>query len=203
MSLITCFLTVFLAELGDKTQIVSVLVAARYGSGKMLLGTAIGAAAVSFISVGLGVSASTLLPARFFQVSSGLLFLALGLKWLLSPDDILRGARRGEAGREGKTADSGDGTVLGIAFGFFVAELGDKTMLASASLAGRFAPQVVWVGTVTGLMASEALAAGLSRMLGQVTGPLLIKCFGTVLFVVLGAFTIITAFVEYPYLWPH
>ncbi|HHV78023.1 MAG TPA: TMEM165/GDT1 family protein [Firmicutes bacterium] len=192
MSLITCFVTIFLAELGDKTQILSVIVAARYGSGKMLLGALIGAAAVSLVSVLLGVGFSTFLPAKLFQVCSGLLFFSLGVKWLLHT-----------AEPKGSSSYSGDGTVLGIAMGFFLAELGDKTMLASASMAGRFAPHVVWLGTVAGLMASEMLAAGLSRMLGEVTGPIIIKCLGATLFIVLGLFAVVTAFVTYPYVWPH
>lgn len=203
MSLITCFAVVFLAELGDKTQILSMLMVARYGAGKVLLGTAIGAATVSLVSVCLGLSTMAVVPVGAFQICSGVLFIAVGVGWLFAGNCACAKCTGGADTLPARTHLLADGSVLGIATGFFLAELGDKTMLAGVTLTSKFAPQVVWLGATLALVASEALAALGWGALGRIAGVASLRTMGAALFIAFGIFTLLTVFVHYPLPWPH
>ncbi|MGB9867148.1 MAG: TMEM165/GDT1 family protein [Bacillota bacterium] len=194
MSVITCFAVVFLAELGDKTQILSMIMVSKYGARQVLLGTAVGAAAVSFVSVCFGVGTLAVLPAWAFQVCSGTLFVAVGIAWLYANED---------RGLEQPPEAPGDGTLLGIALGFFLAELGDKTMFAGMSLTSQFHPGTVWLGATLALICSQLLAAIGGTLFQRTLGLQLLRALGALCFIGFGVFTLLTAFLPYPFHWPH
>ena len=56
--------------------------------------------------------------------------------------------------------------MLAVGVAFFLAEIGDKTMLATIALATRADPFWVWLGSTAGMVAADALAIGVGRLLG-------------------------------------
>lgn len=144
----TALVYVFLAEIGDKTQLMTLAFAARYRGRTVLAGVTVATALINLISVGLGVGVGKLLPVFWINIIAGLAFIAFGI-WELKPED-----EDAEEISEGKF-----GPLMTVIVAFFCAELGDKTMLAAVAIASR-QPQFfqVWLGSTVGLVASNALA---------------------------------------------
>lgn len=147
---------VFVAELGDKTQLVAMGLGARHRLGPVLAGITLGYAAVNLVSVVVGGLLGTALPSRALGLGGGVLFLAFGA-WGLRPreedDDEDVEVRHGRV-------------VLSVAGAMFVAELGDKTMLATATLAAQGDPVLVWIGATVGIVLSGALGVLVGRAVG-------------------------------------
>ncbi len=150
---------VFLAELGDKTQLVALGLGARHRLGPVLVGVSLGYAATNLLSVVVGGLLGAALPTRALGVGGGVLFLAFAA-WTLraddddQPDDLVR------------TGLPWLRLVASVAGTMFVAELGDKTMLATATLAAQGAPVLVWVGATIGITASGAVGVFVGRSMG-------------------------------------
>ena len=77
--LVLIFITIFLAELGDKTQLATLSFATKYGWVKAFLGSVFALAVVNLIGAVLGDRIGHLLPTEFIQKGAGLLFIAFGL----------------------------------------------------------------------------------------------------------------------------
>jgi putative Ca2+/H+ antiporter (TMEM165/GDT1 family) len=138
---------VFLAELGDKSQLLAMTLAARRPAAQVLLGVTLVAALLQGLSAAAGAALASAVPARTVMLLAGLGFLAAALLTL----------RHGDDDRAAIPARAGS-TVL-LAFGaMLVAELGDKTMLATAALAARQDPLLTWLGGTTGFALADGLA---------------------------------------------
>jgi len=123
------FGAIFIAEFGDKSQLLILAFASRYAARPVVLGLVLAAAAIQGVSVAVGAAAGATLPHTAVAIVSGVAFLAVAA-W------TLRGARDdNEALRESARADrqlAGAALVLTVAATFIVSELGDKTMLATS-----------------------------------------------------------------------
>lgn len=154
--LLACVL-IFLAELGDKTQLVALALATRYRVGVTLLGITVATALVHVLSVALGELAGIALPRDILMFAAGLSFLVFGL-WTIAGDE-----------------DDGGGTSSRrspfwiVFWTFFIAELGDKTMLGTIAVAAQHPgePVAVWAGSTLGMVVSDGLAILLGRWLGK------------------------------------
>ncbi len=145
---------VFLAELGDKSQLLAMTLAARRPALQVLAGVSLAALLLQGLSAGLGAALASAVPLRTVTVVAALSFLVAAALVLRRSDDAgpLTPARAGS-------------TVL-LSFGaLFVAELGDKTMLATAALATREAPLWTWLGGTVGFVLADALAIVLGMAL--------------------------------------
>jgi putative Ca2+/H+ antiporter (TMEM165/GDT1 family) len=111
------------------------------------------------VSVGVGALLQVSLPTRVINIAAGVLFLGFGA-WTLRGDTLTE-AERAKAERTG-----GRGAVVTASTAFFLAELGDKTMLATITLATTYAPLGVWIGSTVGMVAADALAIFVGRVLG-------------------------------------
>ncbi|MBS2545947.1 TMEM165/GDT1 family protein [Catenulispora sp. NL8] len=156
-ALVTAFGVVFLAELPDKTAIVSLILGTRYRPSWVFCGVA----AAFVVHVALAVAAGSLLsliPRRPLQAIVAVFFLAGAVLMLRS-----HGREAGEEEAE-EAPDLGEGAgfgkVAGTAFGvIMVAEFGDLTQIVTANLAAKYAdPLAVGLGAVLGLWAVAALA---------------------------------------------
>src|SRR5690606_11993374 len=152
---------------------------ARHRLAPVLLGVVLAYAATNLLSVVVGGLLGAALPTRALGLVGGVLFLAFAA-WSL---------RRGED-EDGEELPSGDrSVVLSVAGAMFVAELGDKTMLATATLAAQGNPVLVWIGATIGIMLSGTLGVLLGRMFGarlperatRIGSSLLFAAFGIVL----------------------
>jgi putative Ca2+/H+ antiporter (TMEM165/GDT1 family) len=153
------FGAIFVAELGDKSQLMALAFATRFRAIPILVGITIATALVHAVSVGIGAILQVSLPTRAIDIAAGVLFLGFGV-WTLR-GDRLSAAEEARAERAG-----GRSAVVTASATFFLAELGDKTMLATITLATTYAPLGVWIGSTVGMVAADALAIGVGRALG-------------------------------------
>src|SRR3972149_1881506 len=149
MTFLKTFLLIAAAEMGDKTQLLTLAFAARRAAGHVLGGVLIGTLANHALAVGLGGAALLVLPLAWVKVAAGLSFIGFGL-WTLR-GDRLSGAEERNFGHP----------LLTVAVSFFIAEMGDKTQLATAVLAAEARALVpVWLGSSLGMVVANGLAIG-------------------------------------------
>jgi putative Ca2+/H+ antiporter (TMEM165/GDT1 family) len=173
------FGVVFLAELGDKSQLMALAFASRYRGLTVLLAVTIATLLVHAGSVLLGSVFALALPTNVIQIAAGLAFFGFAA-W------TLRGDKLGEAD-EGRAARTGRWALLTVGTAFFLAELGDKTMLATVTLATTEEPVGTWLGSTAGMVAADAIAIAIGAYLGTRLPERAMKMFAALAFVVFGA----------------
>lgn len=177
-SLLAALGIVFLAELGDKTQLVALGFGARHRLGPVLAGIALAYAATNLLSVVVGGLLGAALPTRALGLGGGVLFLGFAL-WSL---------------RDGGGADDDEGApavghgrvAMSVAAAMFVAELGDKTMLATATLAAQGNPVLVWIGATIGIILSGSVGVLVGRATSARLPERTIRVGSSALFAVFG-----------------
>jgi Ca2+/H+ antiporter, TMEM165/GDT1 family len=181
---LAAFAVVFLAELGDKTQLVALTLAGRYPAVRVLavLGAAI--LLLQTLSVTVGSLLSRALPERAIATGAGLLFLGFAVWTWRSREDDDDEDDHDSAGRRG---------LVGVAVAFFLAELGDKTMLTTAGLAADRGALAVWIGSSAAMLAATALAVLAGRSLTGRVSPRLLRTIGAAAFAVVGVVTLVGA----------
>lgn len=178
---------VFLAELGDKTQLVALSFGARYKLRPVLVGVALAYMATNLVSVVVGAVLGAALPTRAISIAGGMLFLFFAWRTWRETD----APSTGDETRVDATRSVGRGVVVAVATAMFIAELGDKTMLATATLAAKGNPVLVWIGATIGIILAGALGAVIGRVVGdrlpartlRIGSALLFAVFGSVLLV--------------------
>jgi putative Ca2+/H+ antiporter (TMEM165/GDT1 family) len=150
---------VFLAELGDKTQLVALSLATRFNTKVVLAGIFFATLLVHVISVALGGCMGSFLPQCWIDYAAGLAFIGFGL-WTLRGDEI-------EDGEDCHC--KGNSAFWIVTCTFFLAELGDKTMLTTVAQAGQYKNAIiqVWLGSSLGMVVSDGLAIIVGRFLGK------------------------------------
>lgn len=152
-------LLVAVSEMGDKTQLLAFALAARFRAPAQILAGILVATVLNHgLAVGFGQWVAGQLSPRSLALVVGLAFVAFGL-WALKPDRL-----------EEERMPSRFGAFLTTAGLFFVAEMGDKTQLATVALSARYqSPFAVTLGTTAGMMIADGLAvfAG-ERLAGKV-----------------------------------
>jgi putative Ca2+/H+ antiporter (TMEM165/GDT1 family) len=149
---------VALGEMGDKTQLLALLLVARWRQPwTIAAGILVATLANHAGAAALGALVTRWLSPELMRWILGLSFIAVAL-WMLKPDD---------AGEEVEGAGTGRWGVFGLTvIAFFLAEMGDKTQIATVMLAARFdAPVVVTAGTTLGMMLANAPALWLGDAL--------------------------------------
>ncbi len=144
------FGVVFVAELGDKSQLMAMTYALRYRWWVVLLGILTATTAVHAVSVFAGHHLGLAIPTDLLSIVAGLAMAVFGF-WTLRGDDL----SDDEAGRAARITGS---ALLAVISSFTLAELGDKTMLATITLAADNDWLGVWIGSTIGMVAADALA---------------------------------------------
>lgn len=155
---LSTFTLVALAEIGDKSQLVCMTLAARHRHWPVISGVAVAFIILNTLAVLFGAAASLLIPERVIAISVALLFGFFGLHILFhrdgeGPDDV---AER-----------SGHGIFFTSLLLIFVSEFGDKTQIAVAGLASSMMPLPVWIGATAALVTVSALGVWAGRTLLQ------------------------------------
>jgi putative Ca2+/H+ antiporter (TMEM165/GDT1 family) len=177
---------IFLAELGDKSQLVALWFATRYRWWIVLAGVTAATLVVHLASVAAGRVIDGALPEDALRIIVGLSFF--GFAWW-----SVRGDTLGDEAPSGRLAGLGAFGI--VASAFFVSELGDKTQLATVSIAGRESSVAgVWLGSTLGMVLADALAVAVGLLAGNNLPMRTIGRVAAVLFVVFGAVTIASAF---------
>lgn len=153
------FGVIFVAELGDKSQLMALAFATRYKPLPVLVAITIATAIVHLASVAIGAVVGAALPTRPINAFAALAFVVFGL-WTLRGDELTSQDEE----RAKKTTRN---VLLSVGTVFFLAELGDKTMLATVTLATREGVVGTWLGSTLGMVAADALAIVVGRALGS------------------------------------
>ncbi len=177
------FAVIFVAELGDKSQLMAMTFATRYRFWTVVGGITAATAVVHLVSVALGSALGVSLPTAPVNVVAGLAFLAFGL-WTLRGDSLTED----EQAKAARTARS---AFLAVAAAFFLAELGDKTMLATVTLATTEGWFGTWLGSTVGMVAADALAIGVGAVLGRRLPERVIRVGAAVLFFAFGVLLLV------------
>jgi Ca2+/H+ antiporter, TMEM165/GDT1 family len=186
-ALLSSFVLVTLAEMADKTQLLTLCLTCRYPVRKVFLGIAIAIALLNLAAVAVGGAVGEYLPVTPVKVAAGIMFIAFGL-WNLRPRAPT------QEDEESTTTLQTRSAVLAVAGAFFIAELGDKTQLATLSLSARFgAYATVWLGATAGMLLANSLAIAGGAMLGTRLSQSTLMRVSGVLFVGFGIWTLIDA----------
>jgi putative Ca2+/H+ antiporter (TMEM165/GDT1 family) len=181
------FAVIFVAELGDKSQLMALTFATRFRPWPVLIGITAATALVHLVSVGIGYGLGAALPTGWISLVAGLAFLAFGA-WTLR-GDVLTEAEKGKA-------DLATGSAIwAVGVAFFLAELGDKTMLATITLATQHGWLGTWVGSTLGMVAADALAILVGRLLGRHLPEKVIRYGAAALFAIFGVWLVVEAII--------
>ncbi len=176
---------IFVAELGDKSQLMAMTFAARYRVRDVLVAITVATAVVHLASVGIGRLIGT-----GFAASQWLISIVAGVAFLAFAAWTLRGDKLTEAEAD-KARRSTGSALFAVGGAFFLAELGDKTMLATITLATREDWFGTWVGSTVGMVAADALAIAVGALLGHQLPERVIRFLAAAAFVVFGLILII------------
>jgi putative Ca2+/H+ antiporter (TMEM165/GDT1 family) len=176
------FVIIFLAEMGDKSQLISLAFATRYRATTVLVAITAATLLLNAGSVIVGATIAMALPTDLIQIAAGVVFL--GFAWWTT---------HGDGAEEDDTDDmrrSGSWALLAIGAAFFLAEFGDKTMLATMTLATTEAPIGVWLGSTFGMVAANAIAVAIGAAIGTRLPERWIRFLASAAFVLFGVLLI-------------
>jgi putative Ca2+/H+ antiporter (TMEM165/GDT1 family) len=174
---------VALGEMGDKTQLLALLLAARFRQpAPIILGIFIATLANHAAAGAVGGAVAALLGPDVLRWVIGLGFIAMAA-WMLVPDEI----------DEGEAATTSRFGVLGTTVvAFFLAEMGDKTQIATVALAARYPDLVAVVaGTTLGMMLANVPAVFLGDKVARAVPMKLVHGISALIFAVLGVLTLL------------
>ncbi len=174
--IIKAFILIFIAEMGDKTQILAMAFATRFPVKKVLLGIGIGSFLNHGLAVLLGSYLSSVVPINTVQMIAGIAFIGFAI-WTLKI----------ETDEDEEEPKFQFGPVGTVALAFFLGELGDKTQLTAITLAADAVyPVFILVGTVAGMIATGALGILVGKKMGDKVPEIGIKLFAATIFMFFG-----------------
>ena len=179
---------VAVSEIGDKTQLLALLLAARFKRPLPIVGGIIVATLFNHAIAGaLGAWLGGAVDQGYLRWILGALFIGMGI-WALVPDTL----------DETKVEEAA--TTFGIFWitvvTFFLAEMGDKTQLATAALAARFAAVVdVVAGTTLGMLIADVPAVFLGHLFSEQAKGSWVRYVAAAIFIILGILTLIPGLV--------
>lgn len=179
-ALLASFIIIAAAELGDKTQLLTFGFAARYPLWEVLSAVFCASALLMAMAVFLGGIINQFLPQFYISLAAGLLFIAFGLWTIISK------------GEEEKEGDKGKGNPFWIVFtAFLLAELGDKTQIATLALSAEYGqPLFVWIGATAAMVAVNFLGAMTGKVVGRFMPEKAVQLFGAAVFILFGLVTL-------------
>ncbi|NUW45053.1 TMEM165/GDT1 family protein [Nonomuraea rhodomycinica] len=178
---------IFVAELGDKSQLMAMTFATRFKPWPVLAGITLATAVVHLVSVAVGRLVGEVLPLTAISIVAGIAFLGFAL-WTLRGDELTEE----ESSRAQRTTRN---AIIAVTVAFFLSELGDKTMLATITLATQHGWLGTWIGSTVGMVAADALAIVVGRMLGKHLPEKAIKYGAAAAFAVFGVILLVEPFV--------
>ena len=172
-------LLVALAEMGDRTQLLAIMLASRYRRPlPILLGILVATIANHSLAALAGFYLSSILQAAWFKYAVSISFIVMAL-WALVPDK--------EDDDENKPRRWRMGVFLTTLVSFFLVEIGDKTQVATVALAARYHDVlVVAAGTTTGMMLANIPAVFLGHAVTRVLPINALRIAAAVLYLILG-----------------
>jgi Ca2+/H+ antiporter, TMEM165/GDT1 family len=178
---------VALAEIGDKTQLLAIVLAARFRRPvPILLGILVATLLNHGAAAALGFAAAAWLSGATFQILVGASFVGMAL-WALVPD-------KEDDGAAARTSGS---VFLTTLVAFFLVEIGDKTQVATTLLAARFKDiAIVAAGTTLGMMAANIPAVLLGEAATKILPLRYVRLAAAAVFAALGLWVLGAAFLR-------
>lgn len=177
------FLTEFIAEMGDKTQLMLIALTSKYKLKDIILGTAVAILVLNGLAVLAGGLVSEFIPDWVIKIVAALAFLYFAASSIAGDED-----------EEEENAKSGiQFATLAVFCTFFVAELGDKTQLTAITFGaneGMSAALIVWLACSLGLFAADILGMMVGYLLKSKTPDGLLKSLAFVIFSIFGVYTL-------------
>lgn len=180
---------VFVAEVGDKSQLLALALAARYGFRRTAAGLVLAATITTTLSVAAGGALGAVLQGPVLAAFAGVLFLIFGV---LSLREALGGDDEEDLDEVGPEPGTRS-VVLTVATALFVAEMGDKTMIATAALAAQQGLVATWAGALGGFVLAGLVGALLGRGLRGRVSERTLGLVSGVLFAIFGVVFLIEA----------
>ncbi|MDR1515143.1 MAG: TMEM165/GDT1 family protein [Synergistaceae bacterium] len=181
------FGAVVLAEMGDKTQLLAMAFATKFKASKVMMGVFIATILNHALAVAVGHFITRFESINLIiQAFASLSFIFFGL-WTIRGDKL--------EGEENRTTRFG--AVITVAVAFFIAEMGDKTQLATIALATKFpaSPIAILTGTTIGMLAADGFGIVVGHVLKKKIPEQKIKMFSAGIFIffgLLGTYEVIT-----------
>ena len=183
LPIISAFLLIFVAELGDKTQLSVISLSCSYKWQHVFAGSMLAFLAVDGVSIAVGGPLLALVPLRYVQVVSGIVFIIFGIIPLL----------RKEKSSEVRVNKPPNTVPLLASFSLIaLMELGDKTQIITITLAAQSSPILVLIGMVSAFAVLTGLAVLIGAKLVSRLPMKWIKIGTSVLFIILGAISILS-----------
>ncbi len=175
----TAFLTslaiVVLAEMGDKTQLLAMAFASRFRWQTVMWGVFVATAANHLFAVLVGNYLTNIISLNYIKIAASASFIIFGL-WTIRGDTL-----------EGEDKRFNFSPFWTVAIAFFIAEMGDKTQLATVALAAEFNTIVpVWTGTTAGMLIADAIGIIAGIVLHKNIPEKKIKWFAALVFIAFG-----------------
>lgn len=168
---------VALAEIGDKTQLLAIVLATRFKRPlPIVLGILVATLANHFLAALVGHSAASVLDGPWFRYAIAVSFIAMAL-WTLVPDKL----------DEEEAKPARFGAFLTTLVAFFLVEMGDKTQVATVALGAQFSNVfLVTAGTTCGMMIANVPAVFLGNELIKRVPLHVVRTLAALLFLGLG-----------------
>ncbi|MCT4687886.1 TMEM165/GDT1 family protein [Vallitalea sp.] len=174
---IKAFGLIFIAEMGDKTQILAMAFATRYKVRFVLGGIFFGALFNHGLAVIMGNYLCRFIPVNILGIIAGFAFIGFSI-WTLKIE---------EENGEDKNKTMSLGPVFTVATAFFIGELGDKTQLTAITLSTDASyPLIILLGTVSGMIVTGGLGIFIGRKLGNKIPEFTIKLIAASIFMIFG-----------------
>ncbi len=169
------FAATFIAEMGDKTQLVTLTMSSRLSPHRVFIGAMAALALVTGLGVAMGGIVGEIMPAYAAALAGGTFFIVMGIFSYFSPE-------------HGPTVKAGRRSAVAQTFGLvFLAEMGDKTQLAALALTATFgAPLHVFAGAMLGQALNHGLAAFLGARYLSLLSPKVLKTATLLVFLFFG-----------------
>jgi putative Ca2+/H+ antiporter (TMEM165/GDT1 family) len=166
---------VVLAEMGDKTQLLAMAFATRYKATTVLWAVFWATLLNHLLAVMVGNYLTHFIPIQYIQIAAAVSFILFGL-WTIRGDEL---------NNEDKRFSFSPFWTVAIAF--FIAEMGDKTQLATVALAAKYQSIIpVWLGTTTGMIIADAIGIGIGIVIGKKIPERAVKWFAAIIFILFG-----------------
>jgi Ca2+/H+ antiporter, TMEM165/GDT1 family len=183
--LLTSTAVVALAEIGDKTMLLAIVLAARFRKPlPIILGILVATLANHGIAALLGQTVAGLLEGEWFRYAVGAGFVAMAA-WTLVPDKL---------DDDEQPRPSRFGAFLTTAIAFFIVEIGDKTQIATIALGAQFQDVLlVTLGTTAGMMLANVPAVWFGQKIVDVVPLKVVRAIAAALFLAIGLWVIAQA----------
>jgi len=173
---IASFLFVLLAEMGDKTQLLAMAFAAKYKAYKVLIAVFLATILNHSLAVIAGRLLTAVIPMDVISLVAALSFIVFGL-WTIRGDKL-----HGEDEKESRF-----GPIVTVGIAFFLAEMGDKTQLATISLAVEYKNMLnVLMGTTLGMVIADAVGIIVGIVMRKHIPEKTVKWISAIIFILFG-----------------